>query len=113
MCEKISHHNADWMNSKLPAIRTNLIEGINEIDIENYSIWRTHGYYVPNAYSALQILNNIPVGKKRRALDADYTKLQKKEIIRKFVYPAISTLVIADAKKGFNGSKMTDNNYYY
>lgn len=113
MAPKISYHNSVWVGCDLPEIRADLATGINEIDAERYAIWRTHGYYIPNAYSALQILNNIPIGKKRRALDADYSKLQKKQIIRKFIYPAISTLHIEDAKKGFNGSKMTDNNYYY
>jgi hypothetical protein len=60
-------------------------------------------------------LSNIPNGTKERAIDTEYISLQKKGKITKFVYPAIATLYIPDAKKGFTYStyKLYDDQWLY
>jgi len=85
-------------------VRHNLIKGINTIDPKIFRIGQTCGYYIPNADVARMILSNLPNGKKERAIDNEYMSLQKKGNITKFIYPAIATLFIKEAKEGFSFS---------
>ena len=90
-------------------------KGINTIDPKTFKIGQTCGYYIPNKEVAQMILSNIPHGKKERAIDNEYIALQKKGKITKFVYPAISTLYLPDACKGFTYStyKLYDDQILY
>jgi GR25 family glycosyltransferase involved in LPS biosynthesis len=96
-------------------IRHDLIKGINTIDSKIFRIGQTCGYYIPNAEVARMILSNIPNGKKERAIDNEYMALQKKGNITKFIYPAIATLFIKEAKEGFTFSnhKLYDDQTFY
>jgi GR25 family glycosyltransferase involved in LPS biosynthesis len=96
-------------------VRHNLIKGINVIDPKLFKIGWTCGYYIPNAEVARMILSNIPNGKKERAIDNEYMALQKKGNITKFIYPAIATLFIKEAKEGFTFSnyKLVDDATLY
>ncbi len=90
-------------------------KGINTIDPKTFKIGQTCGYYIPNASVAQMILSNIPNGKKERAIDNEYISLQKKGNISKFLYPAIATLFLKDAKEGFTYSthKLYDDQTLY
>lgn len=90
-------------------------KGINVIDPNIFKIGQTCGYFVPNKKVAQMVLSNIPNGKKERAIDNEYIALQKKGKITKFVYPAIATLYLPDACKGFTYStyKLYDDQYLY
>ena len=90
-------------------------KGINQINKDVFKIGQTCGYYIPNASVAQDILSNIPHGKKERAIDNEYIALQKKGKINLFLYPAIATLHIKDAIKGFTYSKykLYDNQELY
>ena len=92
-----------------------LEEGINQIQPDNFKIGQTCGYYIPNPKVAEMILNNIPVRTKEKAIDNEYIYLQRKGLINKFIYPALATLHIPDAKKGFTYSsyKLYDNQLHY
>ena len=96
-------------------VRASLKNGINKIDIENWRLAHACGYYIPNKEVAQRILARIPVYKLNRAIDTEYMLLQKQGYIQQFIYPAIVTLVEAEAKKGFNYSsyKLHSNQYYY
>jgi len=96
-------------------LRDNLIKGINTIDPKVFKIGWTNGYYIPNAEVARMILSNLPHGKKERAIDNEYIALQKKGKINKFIYPAIATLFIKEAKEGFTFSnyKLVDDASLY
>ncbi len=85
-------------------LRQDFIKGINTIDPKIFRIGQTCGYYIPNADVARMILSNLPNGKKERAIDNEYMSLQKKGNITKFIYPAIATLFIKEAKEGFSFS---------
>ncbi len=86
------------------SVRENFCKGINVIDPKEFRLAQTCGYYIPDASVAQMILSNIPHGVKERAIDTEYISLQKKGKITKFIYPAISTLFLKDAKEGFSYS---------
>jgi GR25 family glycosyltransferase involved in LPS biosynthesis len=90
-------------------------KGINTIDPKTFKIGQCCGYFIPNREVAQMILSNIPNGKKNRVIDNEYIALQKKGKITKFVYPAIATLYLPDAKKGFTYStyKLYDDQHLY
>jgi len=98
--------------------RKSLTTGINKIDNKKYRIGWGCGYYIPNKDVAQNILENMPHGKKHRIIDVEFFQLQKKEIIKDFLYPAIVTLHMGDALNGFNGAdysshyKHGENNLY-
>ena len=46
--------------------------------------------------------------KKMRALDSEMVKLQRTGMIKYFYYPAISYLLLEDAKKGVHGNNFGD-----
>lgn len=97
------------------SVRENFIKGINVIDPKQFRLAHACGYFIPNKRVAQDILSNIPTGKKYRVIDTEYIGLQKKGKITKFVYPAIVTLYIPDAKKGFTYStyKLYDDQWLY
>ena len=105
----------EFRKTKKEDIRKSLQTGINTIDIENWRLAHCCGYYIPNKEVALQILNSIPNLNKCRAIDKEYMLLQEKRIISKFIYPALVTLQMDEAKQGFNFSqyKLHSNQYYY
>ena len=90
-------------------------KGINTIDPKIFRIGQTCGYHIPNADVARMILSNLPNGSKERAIDNEYMSLQKKGNITKFIYPAIATLFIKEAKEGFTFSnhKLYDDQALY
>ena len=81
-----------------------LEEGINQIQPDNFKIGQACGYYIPNPKVAEMILDNIPVKNRDKIIDTEYIYLQRKGLINKFIYPALVTLHIPDAKKGFTYS---------
>ena len=97
------------------SVRDNFCKGINVIDPKEFRLAHTCGYFIPNRRVAQDILTNIPHGKKERAIDTEYISLQKKGKITKFVYPAIATLYLPDALKGFSYStyKLYDDQILY
>jgi len=105
----------EFRKTKKEYVRESLKLGMNTINISNWRVAHACGYYIPNKQVAKKILDLIPVYTKGRAIDKEYMMLQEKKIIKDFIYPAIVTLDIDDAKKGFNYStyKLHSNQYYY
>ena len=97
----------DFRKTKKEYVRESLKLGMNTIDISNWRIAHACAYFIPNKKIAEKILNLIPVYDKCRAIDKEFMMLQEKKIIKDFIYPAIVTLDIGDAKKGFNFSRYT------
>jgi GR25 family glycosyltransferase involved in LPS biosynthesis len=97
------------------SVRDNFCKGINVIDPKEFRLAHACAYFIPNRRVAQDILSNIPNGKKERAIDTEYISLQKKGKITKFVYPAIATLYLEDACKGFTYStyKLLDDQWLY
>lgn len=97
------------------SVRENFCKGINVIDTKEFRLAHACGYFVPNKRVAQDILSNIPNGVKERAIDTEYIALQKKGKITKFIYPAIATLYLPDASRGFTYStyKLYDDQYLY
>jgi GR25 family glycosyltransferase involved in LPS biosynthesis len=97
------------------SVRDNFCKGINVIDPKEFRLAHACGYFIPNRRVAQDILTNIPHGKKERAIDSEYIALQKKGKITKFIYPAIATLYLPDANKGFTYStyKLYDDQFLY
>ena len=56
---------------------------------------------------AAEILSLMPKAEKFRAIDVEFYYLQRLHKIRKFVYPAIATLNLVEAKKGFTYNNCT------
>ena len=95
-----------------------LFEGVNTINPFTFTITGGHAYYIPSYDIAESIYINIMTRKKRRAIDAEFRRLQKGGKIRKFIYPAIVELHLPTAMNGFtyNASsqyKLKDTNKYY
>ena len=105
----------DFRKNQKEDIRQSLNTGINNIDIDNWRLAHACGYYIPNKEVAQRILASIPVYDKCRAIDKEYMLLQVEKKISQFIYPAIVTLQMEEAKKGFNFSsyKLYSNQYYY
>lgn len=81
------------------------INGLNKIKPEEFIILGTHGYYIPTYEVAEKILHNLPFNNKDKAIDLEYKKLQKAQIIQSYVYPAISYLIPEEANKGFSAER--------
>ena len=95
-----------------------LFDGLNTINPFTFTITGGHAYFIPSYDIAESIYINIMTRKKRRAIDAEYRRLQKGGKIKKFVYPAIVELYLPHANQGFtfNASsqyKLKDTNKYY
>lgn len=93
-------------------------EGLNIINPKKFIIMGGHGYYIPSPEVAMTILDNIPFNNCEKAVDIEFKKLQKAEIIKHYIYPAISTLVVEEANKGFSATinckkyKFTEKRFY-
>lgn len=91
---------------------------IQQIDKNIFRITHACGYYIPNKKVAIKLLSSIEEvykGKKLRAIDVMFHQLQKKEIIKYFVFPALATLHLQDANQGFTYStyKLEDDQSEY
>ena len=97
------------------AVRDNFSKGINVIDPKEFRVAHACSYYIPNADVARHLLSNMPNGKKMRCIDTEYILQQKKDRIKKFMYPALAVLNLDDAVKGFtySGYKLYDNQEFY
>tara|TARA_R110000803_G_scaffold3204_5_gene10816 strand:- start:4296 stop:4955 length:660 start_codon:yes stop_codon:yes gene_type:complete len=97
------------------SIRDNFSKGLNVIDPKEFRLAHACSYFIPDAQVAQHLLTNMPNGKKMRAIDTEYISLQKKDIIRKFIYPAIGILYLKDACNGFTYStyKLLDDQTLY
>ena len=95
-----------------------LFKGINTITPFTFTITGAHAYYIPTYDIAESLYINIMSKTKRRAIDAEFRRLQKGDKIKKFIYPAIVELHLPTAMNGFtyNASshyKLKDTNKYY
>lgn len=92
-----------------------MIEGINTINPQKFLITNCQAYYIPNHLQAHLLLTHQY--SKRRAIDVEFKLLQKKGLLKHFLYPAIGTLYLPDAEQGFTWSqssyKLKDNLQYY
>ena len=92
---------------------------INCIQPETFRITHACSYYISNKKVAQNILDSIQEiysgTRKMRAIDVMFHELQKRKIITKFVFPALGTLYLPDARRGFTYStyKLTDNQKEY
>jgi hypothetical protein len=96
----------------------NVEDNFQTINTNKYRITHNLGYYIPKWQIAEQILSSIPKWEKSRAIDVEFFHLQQSKVISKFVYPAIATLYLPDAKNGFtyndkSSYKLEDNQRYY
>ena len=80
--------------------------GKNVIDTDKFRILGCFGYFIPNKQVATMIINSIPCNNKERAIDVEFTKLQKKGLIKYYHYPPLGTLYMPEALKGFNSKAM-------
>tara|TARA_R110002126_G_scaffold60278_1_gene157140 strand:+ start:3293 stop:4687 length:1395 start_codon:yes stop_codon:yes gene_type:complete len=84
------------------------VEGdFQTIDVNKFRITHNMGYYIPRWEQAAEILSLMPKAEKFRAIDVEFYYLQRLHKIRKFVYPAIATLNLVEAKKGFTYNNCT------
>jgi len=83
-------------------------DGLNTIDKNKYRVSGAFGYYIPD-YNQTQFFLKQHY-EKRRGIDVEFMLEQKTENIKYFIYPAISTLYLPDAKKGFSNSQMNIKN---
>ena len=83
------------------------------IEPDKFLITNAHGIYIPKPDLALIMMQKK--GKKRRVIDVEYKNLQKAGQMKKFLYPALVTLHLEDAKDGFTWSKykLKDDLEYY
>ena len=121
-CYLGGHFQSPVLKNKFCRENISLKEGINEIDVNHFTIAGGHGYYIPKHQIACDIYQDIMSRDKRRAIDAEFRRLQKnrkkkKLLIKNFVYPAIVELYLPDAINGFTFSKaqykLTDTKKHY
>ena len=88
--------------------------GLNTIDTDKFRILGCFAYFIPNKNVAIMIINSIPSNNKERAIDVEFTKLQKKKLIKYFHYPPLGTLYMPEALQGFNAKlmKLSDFSHY-
>ena len=77
-------------------------KGLHTIDTERFVIHNAHGLYIPNHKLVPPLMRQSH--KKRRAIDHELKQMQLRKEIKYFIYPAISSLHIEDANKGFTWS---------
>lgn len=93
-------------------------QGLNFINTERYIITGGHSYYFDSWETCRDIYFDIQHRNKKRAIDVEFKRIQKtKQKITQFIYPAIATLHLPDAKNGFTFNdkryKLKDNNFLY
>jgi len=91
---------------------------INCIQPETFRITHCCAYYIPNKNVATKLLSSIQEiykCRKYRAIDVMFHELQKRNIIKYFVFPALGTLYLPDARRGFTYStyKLVDDQSNY
>ncbi len=91
---------------------------IQTIDPKIFRITHACAYYIPNKIIAQQLLSSIEEvykGRKLRAIDVIFHQLQKKGIIKYFIFPALGTLYLPEANQGFTYStyKLEDDQSEY
>ena len=75
------------------------VNGLNMINPDKFIISNAQGYYIPK-YEDVDIFLEQNY-EKRRAIDVEYKHQQIKKKLKYYIYPAISTLHLPDAEKGF------------
>jgi len=90
----------------------------HQIMPDKFRITMACSYYIPNKEVAGMILHEIMKhfsNKKLHAIDHIYWQLQKKKVIKGFIFPALCVLHEEDAKTGFTFSqyKLHDNHKFY
>jgi GR25 family glycosyltransferase involved in LPS biosynthesis len=106
------------LKKKLCRENISVENGLNKININHFTITGGHAYYIPTYDIAESLYINIMSRTKRRAIDAEFRRLQKGNKITDFIYPAIVELHLPTAMNGFtyNASsnyKLKDTNKYY
>ena len=106
------------LKKKLCRENISVKNGLNKIDNVLFTITGGHAYYIPTYDIAESLYINIMTKPKRRAIDAEFRRLQKGNKITDFIYPAIVELHLPTAMNGFtyNASsqyKLQDTNKFY
>jgi len=106
------------LKKKLCRENISVQDGFNNIDTNHFTITGGHAYFIPTFDIAESLYINIMSRSKRRAIDAEFRRLQKGGKIKKFIYPAIVELHLPTAMNGFtyNASsnyKLKDTNKFY
>ena len=117
-CYLGGHFQSPVLKNKLNRENISLKEGINKIDIDNFTIAGAYGYYIPHHQISCDIYHDIMFRNKRRGFDCELRRLQKNyKLIKKFIYPAIVELYLPVAQTGFScqssNFKLTDSKKYY
>ncbi len=76
--------------------------GLHNIEPERFVIHNAHGIYIPSHKDIPLMMRQSH--RKRRAIDVEYKHQQLRKELKLFIYPAISSLHIEDANKGFTWS---------
>lgn len=91
-----------------------IFEGINTIDTSKYKIGGNHGYYFPKWEVAEQVITYLKNKPVLKAIDGEFDLLQREgKLIDSFIFPAISYLNLAEAKKGFSAKYGIPRNMKY
>ena len=85
-------------------IRPEIKDGFQTINKEEYRVSGAFGYYIPNHLQTGILLTHSYC--KRRGIDCEFMLLQKKNVLKKFIYPAIVRLYMPDAVNGFSNPQM-------
>ncbi len=106
------------LKKKLNKLDIKVNDGLNTIDTNLFTITGGHGYYFPSYQDCEDIYYKIVSKERMRAIDSEFRQLQKKDIIKHFIYPAWVRLYLPDAKNGFtyndnSNYKLQDDNKYY
>lgn len=106
------------LKKKLDKSRIEFNHGLNTINPNLFTITGGHAYYFKTYGDCEDIYYKIVSKDRIRAIDAEFRILQKKEVIKHFIYPAWVRLYLPDAKNGFtynenSNYKLEDDNKYY
>ena len=85
------HFQAPRLDKPLKKEFISLEPGLNDIDTEIFTISGGYGLYFPTYQCCKKIYDLIMSKKKKRAIDSEFRILQKKGIIKHFIFPAIAT----------------------
>jgi len=105
------------LKDKLDREKCSSEEGVNTINSQYFTIGGSYGYYFPTYDVCKDIYEKLTCKPRRRAIDSEFRKLQKQNIITKYIYPAMSELYLPDAVNGFTckttNFKLTDSKKFY